>query len=121
MGRLFVAPPRITPEEAAGPIINAGPLAGLSGVLPVEPVASQAGKPIAKSLRLEITENQAKHIGLLEELLAKEGHSQEVRHERWISSQTSDRWAAGGRCGAREHQGAAEFGDCAFEEELFAA
>lgn len=51
---------------------SAGPLAGLSGVLPAEPEIAKIGKAPVFSGRLEISESQYRHAAALRDLLAAE-------------------------------------------------
>lgn len=65
-------------------IENAGPLAGLSGVLPAEPEVAKIGKSPVFSTRLEVTEAQHRHAAALRDLIAieaapKEDHASSVR------------------------------------------
>lgn len=60
--------PELTPAE----LENAGPLAGLSGVLPAEPEVARIGKAPVFSTRLEVNENQLRHAAVLRELIASE-------------------------------------------------
>jgi hypothetical protein len=50
----------------------AGPLAGLSGILPAEPEAMRAVKPPVYSARLELTDSQSQHVAALNKLLEDE-------------------------------------------------
>lgn len=56
---------------------NAGPLAGLSGVLPAEPEAIQSKKPPVYSTHLELTDSHSRHVAELETLLAEEDKAKE--------------------------------------------
>lgn len=58
----------LTPAE----IENAGPLAGLSGVLPAEPEVAKIGKAPVFSTRLEVSEGQYRHAAVLQSLIANE-------------------------------------------------
>lgn len=51
---------------------GAGPLAGLSGVLPAEPEIARIAKAPVFSTRLEITDSQYRHAAALRDLLANE-------------------------------------------------
>lgn len=61
-------------EEPLSPaeIENAGPLAGLSGVLPAEPEVAKIGKAPIFSTRLEVSESQYRHAAVLQSLIADE-------------------------------------------------
>lgn len=56
---------------------GAGPLAGLSDVLPAEPAAIQSIKPTNYTTRIELTDRQNQHIAALKKLLEEEGKSKE--------------------------------------------
>jgi hypothetical protein len=55
----------------------AGPLAGLSGVLPAEPGAIQSIKPPIYTARLDLTDNQNQHVAAFKKILEEEGKSRE--------------------------------------------
>jgi hypothetical protein len=55
-----------------GGVESAGPLAGLSGVLPAEPEIARIAKAPVFSSRLEISENQYRHAAVLRDLVASE-------------------------------------------------
>ncbi len=61
-------------EEPLSPaeIENAGPLAGLSGVLPAEPEVAKIGKAPVFSTRLDVSEGQYRHAAVLQSLIASE-------------------------------------------------
>lgn len=61
---------------------TAGPLAGLSDVLPAQPGIVQFGRPPVFSARLEVTESQNQHAAAFERLLAAEGQPAEDEHRR---------------------------------------
>lgn len=61
---------------------TAGPLAGLSDVLPVEPGVVQPGKPPVFSARVEITEGQARHAATFRHLIESEAHVKEDHSKR---------------------------------------
>lgn len=56
---------------------TAGPLAGLSGVLPAEPSAIQAVKPPVYSARLELTDSHSQHVAAFKQLLEEENQPKE--------------------------------------------
>lgn len=56
---------------------TAGPLAGISGVLPAEPEAIQSIKPPVYSARLELTDSQSQHVAAFKKLLEEEGKPKE--------------------------------------------
>ena len=65
--------PMLTPAE----IENAGPLAGLSGVLPAEPEVAKIGRSPVFSTRLEVSESQRRHASVLHTLIASETETRE--------------------------------------------
>ncbi|MEX1071962.1 MAG: hypothetical protein WEC37_04980, partial [Anaerolineales bacterium] len=56
---------------------TAGPLAGLSGILPAEPEIVRVGKPPVFSARVDITEGQARHAAAFSQLVANEAQPKE--------------------------------------------
>ncbi|UCH59662.1 MAG: hypothetical protein JSV61_15800 [Anaerolineales bacterium] len=66
---------------------SSGPLAGLRGVLPVEPEVAQLKKPSAYAIKLQVSDNQRKHADLFEELIGAEGVSVSVEPGAKSSSQ----------------------------------
>jgi hypothetical protein len=80
----------LTAPAAAGEgstIEQAGPLAGLAGVLSAEPEFIHLSKPKSSLVKLQVSDNQQSHITLLENLLAEEGQSKPVTTRSAISSQ----------------------------------
>lgn len=86
------------PVEAAAPIApfleegdleveSRGPLAGLRGVLPIEPEITQLKKPSAYALKLQVSDSQRKHASLFEELISNEGVTAPVEAGPAISPQ----------------------------------
>ena len=69
------------------PVESSGPLAGLQGVLPVEPEIAQLKKPIAYALRLQVSENQQAHADLFEKLVKSEGEPKAIAGRPVLSSQ----------------------------------
>lgn len=65
----------LTPAE----VENAGPLAGLSGVLPAEPEVAKIGKAPVFSTRLEVSDSQYRHAAVLQSLIANEAQSKADR------------------------------------------
>lgn len=61
---------------------EAGPLAGLSGVLPAELDLAQLGRPPVFSARLDVTENQRLHAAALQRLVEGEGNPVEDETKR---------------------------------------
>ncbi len=74
---------------------NAGPLAGLRGVLPAEPEITQFKKPPVYSAKLRITETQQAHIDTIRRMLAAEGKSEPIPEPSVISTQRMLRWLIG--------------------------
>ena len=79
---------RGTPER----IESAGPLAGLSGVLPAEPDHVRPRKSPTYPLELRVSANQRIHVDLLQGLIESEGRAQPLPQRRGISSQHVLRW-----------------------------
>jgi hypothetical protein len=61
---------------------KAGPLAGLSGVLPAEGSAVEYGRPPTYSMRLRVTDKQRASAALLETVLEEEDKPRELQRER---------------------------------------
>ncbi|HSO27534.1 MAG TPA: hypothetical protein VLS48_05650, partial [Anaerolineales bacterium] len=66
---------------------GAGPLAGLSGVLPAEPEILRVSKPGTYSVKLQVTENQQQHADLLARLIEMEGVAQPLPPKAALSAQ----------------------------------
>ncbi len=60
-------------------IEKSGPLAGLRGVLPVDRQAIKYRKPPVYSVKLKVSETQAAHAGLMEDLLQRENKPSEAK------------------------------------------
>ena len=73
--------------EQRGPMENAGPLAGLYGVLAAEPDISRLKKPPVYSSKLHITDAQQAHANVLRELLETENQPQAIPLPPLLSSQ----------------------------------
>lgn len=71
-------------EMLPGAAEAAGPLAGLSDVLPAEPDLAQIGKPPVFSTRLDITENQRLHAAALKRLIDEESKPTEDESRRAV-------------------------------------
>ncbi len=69
-------------------IEKSGPLAGLRGVLPADMQAIKYRKPPTYSVKLKVTETQAAHAGLMEDLLERENRPSEAKQ---IGAQGSKR------------------------------
>ncbi|MBN2550323.1 MAG: hypothetical protein JXB15_14260 [Anaerolineales bacterium] len=74
-------------DELAAPVVGAGPLTGLRGVLPAEPDISYIRKPPAYSVKLQLTDAQRTQVELLEQLVKAEGEPLPVPGRAIISSQ----------------------------------
>ena len=85
------SPPKIR-DETSGDRENAGPLAGLKGVLSAEPGAARVRKPRTYSAKLKVSTSQRAHIDLLNSLLEDEGQPQPLPQRRSISQQHMLRW-----------------------------
>lgn len=85
-----VSVPRPLQEEEEE-YTEAGPLAGLRGILPAEPVVATS-RPKALSLRLDLTDSQQKHINLLETLLASEEAPRPAQAPARLTPQHLLRW-----------------------------
>jgi hypothetical protein len=77
-------PPTVEPSE--GPAEKAGPLAGLSNVLPVDLGYTSFKKPSTYSAKLQVTENQQANAALLEQILATEDEAREIPARQGVSS-----------------------------------
>jgi hypothetical protein len=64
-------------SEAPAVEDTAGPLAGLSGVLPAEPGVIQSNKPPIYTARLDLTDSQSQHVAAFKKILEEEGKPQE--------------------------------------------
>jgi len=70
---------------------RAGPLAGLKGLIPAEPL-TQPTKPPPYSVKLQVTDGQKAHAELFSELVKTEGESAPLPARRAVSSQGVLRW-----------------------------
>ncbi|MGW8143011.1 MAG: hypothetical protein ACWGN2_01370 [Anaerolineales bacterium] len=84
----------VTPfsEETLGNLEDAGPLAGLKGILSAEAGAARARKPKAYSSSLKISPSQRAHIDLLTSLVEAEGQPHPLPERKIISQQNIMRW-----------------------------
>jgi hypothetical protein len=84
----------VTPfsEETLGNLEDAGPLAGLKGILSAEDGAARARKPKAYSSSLKISPSQRAHIDLLTGLVEAEGQPHPLPERKIISQQNIMRW-----------------------------
>lgn len=87
------------PIEAAAPLVSSqedlsaavekgGPLAGLRGVLPIDPNISRLRKPSAYSIKLQVPEDQQALVKRLEDLIATEADARSQPRKQSISSQS---------------------------------
>ncbi|MBU2610101.1 MAG: hypothetical protein KJ606_04030, partial [Chloroflexi bacterium] len=74
-------------ESAAG-----GPLAGLSGVLPLGPGLGPLRKPPAYSSTLQVTESQKRHAASLERLVSTESEPRPIKGQSRMPSARLLRW-----------------------------
>jgi hypothetical protein len=66
---------------------NSGPLAGVRGILPAEPLWAEIRKPAAYSVKLQVSEKQRAHAALLQALLSVETEPQKIVRTRPFPSQ----------------------------------
>jgi hypothetical protein len=88
-----VAPISPRPDRGEDEPETAGPLAGLQGVVPVEPEITQAGRPPVFSAKVELTDTQQRHVNLLKELVAGEEDVQPRVQPGVLQPQRVLRWA----------------------------
>lgn len=75
------------------PLESGGALAGLQGVLPAGAGFAPTSKPKAYSIKLNASEEQLKHAGILEAILAAETAPEALATERKLGSSRVLRWA----------------------------
>ena len=75
-----------------GQMEQTGPLAGLSGVLMVEPEIARLKQAPKLTSRLQITEGQQNHVKVFKDLLAMEGQAKPLPQPIVVSSQGLLRW-----------------------------
>ncbi|MBU2611815.1 MAG: hypothetical protein KJ606_12850, partial [Chloroflexi bacterium] len=81
------------PQEKAGEESAAGgPLAGLSGVLPLGPGLGPLRKPPAYSSKLQVTESQKRHAASLERLVSTESEPRPIKSQSRMPSARLLRW-----------------------------
>jgi hypothetical protein len=87
----------VTPfsDETLGDLENAGPLAGLKGILSAEAGAARAKTPKAYSSSLRISSSQRAHIELLTGLVEEEGQPLPLPERKALSQQNVMRWVIG--------------------------
>jgi hypothetical protein len=81
------APTTTFADESDTHVENAGPLAGLRGVLPAEVEIARIRKPPVYTVKLQVNETQQARIALLENMLASESRPKAVIPHVTISSQ----------------------------------
>ncbi len=74
-------------------VASSGPLAGLSGILPVGPGMGPKNKPRAHALKLRVNESQQSSAAILEKLLASEAEPAATRAAEKTASIPLLRWA----------------------------
>jgi hypothetical protein len=74
-------------------VASSGPLAGLSGILPVGPGMGPKNKPRAHALKLRVNESQQSSAAILEKLLASEAEPAATRDVEKAASIPLLRWA----------------------------
>ena len=86
----------IPADGTFGPISSimesAGPLAGFHGVLPVQSVAAQVGKPSTPTLKMHLSRRQKEQVALLRKMLATEEDATPVSLPAAVASQRLVRW-----------------------------
>ena len=91
----------VVPEAPAGEVTEQilekdGPLAGLHGILPALPGIGPVSKPHAYDVKLQVTDNQAAHATLLEQVLANEAQPRPISSSSHAPSQRILRWVIAG-------------------------
>ncbi|MEW6029211.1 MAG: hypothetical protein ACOYZ8_16925 [Chloroflexota bacterium] len=80
------------PTTPAGPAEQQGPLAGLSGILPIVPGVGPSKRPTSHSNMLQASEDQQSNAALLEKLLASETEPKPLTSSSVVFSQRVLRW-----------------------------
>lgn len=80
-------------EQSPGSLENAGPLAGLTGVLSAEPGIVRIRKPRAYSTKIKVSNSQQEHVELLQTLIEDEGQPKPLPGKSAISQQHVLRWS----------------------------
>lgn len=88
-----VAESEVPQEEREEETAVGGPLAGLSGVLPLSPGLGPLRKPQAYSARLQMTEGQQRHAASLERLVSTESEPRPLSGQTRLHSASLLRWA----------------------------
>lgn len=86
---------KATPQENAQVTEQSGPLAGLTGVLPVGPGMGSLRKPPVYSTILQVTDGQQRYADALERLISSETQPQIAKRARLASNQLW-RWVISG-------------------------
>jgi hypothetical protein len=81
------APAAPAGEDLSAQVEKVGPLAGLRGVIPAEPVIGHLRKPPAYSVKLQVSESQHLNSVILQRLLASEGEAKPVSPRGGAASQ----------------------------------
>jgi len=87
-----VAESEAAQEEEKEVAAVGGPLAGLSGVLPLSPGLGALRKPQAYSAKLQMTEGQQRHAASLERLVAAESEPRPLSGQTRLRSASLLRW-----------------------------
>ena len=87
-----VAPSAPIKDETEDHVESAGPLSGLRGALPAEPDVARLRKPPTYSSRLQVSDTQASHAEILQNIIKTEGLAQPIPAPPLISSQHVLRW-----------------------------
>jgi hypothetical protein len=74
-------------EDLGTQVEKVGPLAGLHGVIPAEPVIGHLRKPPAYSVKLQVSESQHRNTVLLQKLLELEGQAKPLPSRPAFTSQ----------------------------------
>jgi hypothetical protein len=75
-----------TSSEGSGILEQGGPLAGLRGVLPVQPGLGRLSKPPAYSIKLQASDTQQRYAAALDRLVSSETHPQEITPARVVTN-----------------------------------
>jgi hypothetical protein len=70
-----IVAPQALDEEGPMEAESSGPLVGLHDVLPAEQFLFEISRPEAHTIKLDVTENQRKHIGMLQQMLKQEEYA----------------------------------------------
>jgi hypothetical protein len=84
-----------TPGTESQPTENEGPLAGLSGVIPIAPIGSSR-RPRALSMKLQASDEQQAGAALLEKILSSESNPRPLTVQPQIKTSRAIRWLLSG-------------------------